>query len=93
MKKIFIPLICLSFVIACGKTKSPKEIAQDICDCSKKANALPVSDPNRSNAQQECQKKNVEAWNKVKGDIEKAAAFNEVLSACATEQIRKSFGQ
>jgi hypothetical protein len=93
MKIILVTTIFLSLLTACGKSRSPKEIAQDICDCSKNANAMDPSDPKRRAAQDDCLKKQGEAWSKIKGDIEKAAAFNEVLSACADEQIKKSFGQ
>jgi hypothetical protein len=93
MKKIIMVLICFSFFIACGKSKSPKQIAEEICDCSKKANAMDAADPKRKAAQDDCLKKQGEAWNKVKDDPEKAEEFNKVLSDCASEQIRKSFGQ
>jgi len=93
MRKALFVFISFCFLIACGKGKSAKQIAQEICDCSKKANAMDPADPRRYEAQDDCQKKNVEGWNKVKEDIEKAAAFNEVMSGCATEQIRKSFGK
>ncbi len=93
MKKV-IPFIAFLFLLeACGKTKSGQEIAQEICDCSKKANDLPTSDPSRSAAQADCMKKQGEAWQKVKDDRKQADEFNAVLSKCASEQIKKSFGQ
>ncbi|MBL7748303.1 MAG: hypothetical protein JNM19_12780, partial [Chitinophagaceae bacterium] len=58
-----------------------------------KANAMDPSDPKRKEAQDECFKKQGEAWNKVKDDQKKADEFNKVLSVCASEQIKKSFGQ
>ena len=51
------------------------------------------ADPKRAEAQKDCGIKQVEAWNKVKDDQKKADEFNAVLSKCASEQIKKSFGQ
>lgn len=93
MKKIFIVLISVGFLVSCGKSKTGKQIADEVCDCSKKANALPVSDSNRTKAQDDCNLQNQKAWAKVKDDVDKAKEFNETISACATEQIKKSFGQ
>lgn len=94
MKRLFIAILALSLLTACGKNKSPKQIAGEICDCSKKANAMDPSDPKRKQAQDDCQKMNVKAWEKIrKQDIEKVEEFNKVLGDCASEQIRKSFGQ
>lgn len=93
MKKLFLIALSASLLSACGKGKSPTQIAEEICECSKKANALPADDPNRSQAQADCLKEQQEGWNKVKDDPEKASDFNAVLSKCASEQIKKSFGQ
>ncbi|MDZ4807378.1 MAG: hypothetical protein SGI96_03830 [Bacteroidota bacterium] len=93
MKKVFLVLLSASFMIACGKGKTAKQIAEEVCECSKKANDLPTSDPTRSQAQKDCAAKQVEAWNKVKDNQEKADEFNKILSVCASEQIKKSFGQ
>ncbi len=93
MKKIIIAFICFSFLASCGKSKSAKQLAEEVCDCSKKANALPVSDPQRTMAQADCLNKQGQAWNKVKEDNEKTKEFNKILSDCASEQIKKSFGQ
>lgn len=92
MKKLLIVLLAASFT-ACGKSKSGAEIGKEVCDCSKKANAMDPADPKRSAAQVECGKKQVAAWNKIKDDEKKAEEFNKVLGECATEQIRKSFGE
>ncbi|MBK6993304.1 MAG: hypothetical protein IPH34_16425 [Chitinophagaceae bacterium] len=46
--------------------KTAKQIAEEVCDCSKKANDLPTTDPTRAQAQKDCGVKQVEAWDKVK---------------------------
>lgn len=94
MKKAMFLLIALPlFLIGCSKGKSAKQIAEEVCECSKNANALPASDPNRSKAQDDCATKQRTAWNKVKDDMERADEFNKVIGVCAEEQIKKSFGQ
>lgn len=93
MKKVLIILLTVSLLSSCGKAKSGAEIGKEICDCSKKANAMDAADPKRSEAQTDCGKKQVAAWNKVKEDPKKADEFNKVLSDCASEQIRDSFGK
>lgn len=91
MKKVFIFILTISLLTACGK--SGTAIGQEVCDCSKKANAMDPSDPKRAEAQKDCASKQVEAWNKVKDNEKKADEFNKVLSVCASEQIKKAFGQ
>lgn len=93
MKKILLPLLSLALLTACSKAKSGKALGEEVCDCSKKANAMDPADPKRADAQKECGAKQMEAWNKVKDDQKKSDEFNAVLSQCATEQIKKSFGQ
>ncbi len=93
MKKVFLVILSASFIVACGKGKTAKQMAEEVCDCSKKANDLPTSDPTRSQAQKDCGVKQTEYWGKVKDDNEKADVFNKILSVCASEQIKKSFGQ
>lgn len=93
MKKIFMAALLGIFFYACGKGKTAIQIAEEICECSKKANAIPTSDPNRAQAQADCLKQQQEGWDKVKDDPEKADQFNTVLGKCASEQIKKSFGQ
>lgn len=93
MKKVLLVVLTVSLLSACGSSKSGKQIGEEVCDCSKKANAIDASDPKRTEAQNDCAKKQGEAWNKVKDDEKKADEFNKVLSVCATEQIKKSFGQ
>lgn len=93
MKKVFLSILTISLLTACGKSKTGTEIGQEVCDCSKKANAMDPADPKRAEAQKDCNLKQVEAWNKVKDDEKKADEFNKTLSVCASEQIKKSFGQ
>ncbi len=93
MKKVFLFILTISLLAACGKSKSGTAIGQEVCDCSKKANAMDPADPKRADAQKDCALKQVEAWNKVKDNEKKADEFNKVLGVCATEQIKKSFGQ
>ncbi|HEV7781730.1 MAG TPA: hypothetical protein VGO58_10725 [Chitinophagaceae bacterium] len=93
MKKVLLILLSAPLFIACGKSKTATQIAEEICDCSKKANAMDASDPKRSPAQADCLAKQGKAWLDVKDDMKKADEFNAVLSKCASEQIKKSFGQ
>lgn len=93
MKKLLLPLLSLALLTACSKGKSAKALAEEVCECSKKANGMDAADPKRAEAQKECGVKQVEAWNKVKDDQKKSDEFNAVLSKCAEEQIKKSFGQ
>jgi len=93
MKKVFLFVFTISLLAACGKGKTATQIATEVCDCSKKANAMDAADPKRAEAQNDCLKKQGEAWNKVKDDPDKASAFNKVLGDCATEQINKAFGK
>jgi hypothetical protein len=92
MRKTMLILFTGFLFMACGgKSKSGTQIGEEVCECSKKANALPTSDPNRSTAQADCLKKQGEAWLKIKDNKEKADEFNAALSKCASEQIKKSF--
>jgi hypothetical protein len=93
MKSFIILLLSACLFTACGKSKSGTAIGEEVCECSKKANAMDAADPKRAEAQTDCNKKQLEAWNSVKDDSKKADEFNAVLSKCAEEQIKKSFGQ
>ncbi|MBK8310766.1 MAG: hypothetical protein IPL04_07555 [Chitinophagaceae bacterium] len=70
MKKVFLIILLSSFMIACSKAKTAKQIAEEVCDCSKKANDLPTTDPTRQDPK-DCGVKQVEAWDKVKDDQKK----------------------
>lgn len=93
MKNVLLVLAATALSLACGKGKSGTDIAREVCDCAKRANGLPVSDPGRSKAQDNCLQKQRDAWDKVKGDKVKADEFNAVLSKCASEQVKQSVGQ
>lgn len=93
MKRVTIILLSSLLLASCGKGKSGTAIGEEVCECSKKANAMDAADPKRAEAQADCNQKQVEAWNSVKDDSKKADEFNAVLSKCAEEQIKKSFGQ
>ena len=94
MKNAILLFLAAGCLNACGsKGKSGADIANEVCDCSKKANALDPADPQRTLAQNDCLKKQREAWEKLKDDPKKSAAFNEGLQKCAEEQLNKSLGK
>jgi len=92
MKKITILLLSAVLLASCGG-KDGKSLAKEVCDCSKKANAMDAADPKRSAAQNDCLKKQGEAWDKVKDDPKKADEFNKELSECSKEMIKDAFGK
>ena len=93
MKKIFLFALTLSLFTACGKGKNARQIAEEVCDCSEKANAMDASDPKRPVAQADCAKLQVESWDKVKNNQKDADEFNKVLSERLEALIKKSKGQ
>jgi hypothetical protein len=93
MKKAFLIIFSISFFAACGKNKTGVQIAREVCDCYKNANGMKPDDPKRTETQNDCLKKQGEAWNKVKDDQQKAKDFNKTIGECSTEVIQKSFGQ
>ena len=90
MKRISILLFVVVLFTSCGG-KSGTEIAQEVCDCTSKANDMDPADPKRAEAQNTCATKQMEAWNKVKDDINKSDEFNKKLSECGSEQLKKAF--
>ncbi len=92
MKKISILLLAVVLFTSCGG-KSGSEIAQEVCDCSSKANDMPATDPKREAAIKDCSVKQAEAWNKVKDDAKKSDEFNKKLGECSSEMIKKAFGK
>lgn len=94
MQKLFLIAFATLLIAGCSsKAESGKDIAKKLCDCSKKANELPTSDPNRGLAQNDCLKKQRDAWEKIKDDVERSKDFNEQLMKCAEEQLEKSFNK
>lgn len=90
MKKISILLMAVVLLSSCGG-KSGKEMAQEVCDCSSKANDMDPADPKRAEAQHDCSTKQMDAWTKIKDDQKKADEFNKALSDCSAEMIKKAF--
>lgn len=92
MKKLLVAFSVAFLFTACGGSNA-KKLAEEVCNCSEKANALPTTDPNRTLEQNACAKKQMEAWNKVKDNAKDAEEFNKIIGKCAEEQIKKAFGK
>ena len=93
MKRILTAAILCFLIAACGSGKTGTDVAQEICDCYKKANGMKADDPGRIAAQNDCVEKQGDAWTKIRDDQEKSRAFNKKIAECATEQIHSSMGQ
>ena len=93
MKRISMALIAITLFTACGGGLDGKKLADENCDCQMKANAMDSADPKRTESQNDCMKKNMEAWNKVKDNEKESTAFNKAVSECADKIIKKSFGK
>lgn len=93
MKRITTIMLMLVIFTSCGGGLDGKKLADENCDCQMKANAMDPADPKRTAAQDDCMKKNMEAWNKVKDNAKESEAFNKAVSECATKVINKSFGK
>jgi hypothetical protein len=92
MKKIIAALLPVVLLASCGSTDS-KSLAKDVCDCYKKANAMDAADPKRSAAQNDCIKKQGEAWDKLKDNQQKADEFNKIIGDCAKDLMNQSTGK
>ncbi len=92
MKRIAIALLTLIVFASCGGTDS-KKLANEVCDCYKKANGMDAADPKRADAQNECVKMQGDNWNKVKDDQKKSEEYNKIIGDCSSEMIKKSLGQ
>jgi hypothetical protein len=90
MKKLLIVLLSASLFTACGGGKDASKLANEVCDCYKKANGLPATDPNRAAAQGDCVKKQGENWGKVKDDQDKSKEYNKIIGDCGSELIKSS---
>ena len=93
MKKLMIVLLAASFFTACGGGKSASKLANEVCDCFRKANGMDAADPKRAEAQTDCAKKQVESWNAVKDDEKKSDEFNKIIGDCSKDMIRNSIPQ
>lgn len=93
MKKTLIVFCMAAAFISCGKAKSGASLAKDVCDCYSRANSMDAADPGRAASQDECLKKQGEAWNKIKDDPKKMDEFNKAVGECSKAMIRKSLGQ
>ena len=92
MKKLTTLLFSAILLASCGGTDS-KSLAKEICDCYKKANGMDANDPKRSEAQNECIKKQGESWAKVKDNQAKADEFNKMIGDCSKDMINQSLGK
>ena len=93
MKRILIILLTITVFTSCGGGLDGKKLADENCDCQMKANAMDAKDPKREEAQNDCMKKNMEAWGKVKDNAKESEAFNKAVGECATKVINKAFGK
>ncbi len=93
MKRFSIVLLVATLLTACGGGLDGKKLADENCDCQMKANAMDAQEPKRAEAQNDCIKKNADAWDKVKDNVKEADAFNKAVSDCATKVIKKAFGK
>ena len=93
MKKLMI-IAAAAFFIACGgSSKSGTGLAEEVCDCYKKANGLPASDPDRAKEQDKCLKLQGTNWRKIQNDKAKADEFNKKLGECTGDLLKQSMGQ
>lgn len=84
-------MLIATLLVSCGGGgKDASKLANEVCDCYKKANSLPVSDPNRPTAQADCVKKQGANWDKIKDDQKKSDEFNKIIGDCGKEQIQNS---
>lgn len=94
MKKLIIVIAAASFFISCGSgSKSGTGLAEEVCECYKKANGLPASDPARATEQDKCLKLQGTNWRKIQNDKAKSDEFNKKLGECTAELLKQSVGQ
>lgn len=84
MKTLIGILPALIFVLACKGNSEPngRELANEVCECYRKANALPNEDPRRTLEQDACIIRQGQAWDRVKNYEEQANRFNDQLANC-----------
>ncbi len=92
MKTAILLLTTLSLLsVSCGGGgASPSKLANEVCDCYKKANGMDAADPKRADAQNACITKQGENWNKIKDDPDKAKEYNKIIGDCGSELIKNS---
>ena len=90
MKHLIIALFISPLIISCGSSASGSDLSKEVCDCYRKANGLPATDPNRSKEQDACIQKQAEAWKKVKDDKEESDKFNQAIADCSRGIINES---
>lgn len=83
-------LIFTAFFILSAGCKSKTErrnLAGDICDCFKKANAVTADDEKRTRAQDACATMEKEARKNLKSDVQKYAELDSILNGCANQML------
>ena len=93
MKQILLIVLTALTLSSCGGGNSASKLANEVCDCYSKANAMDAADPKRAEAQNVCVTKQGEAWEKLKNDEKKSEEFNTIIGNCSKELIKKSLGQ
>lgn len=89
MKKTLITLlIAAPFILAsCGGVDG-KAIAEEVCDCYKKANKASKTDIEAIKKEQDkCMELQKSKWDELKTDVEQAKAYNERISECSKQMI------
>ena len=89
MKKLFLIILSLSLFTACGKNKSPKQVAEEICDCFANARHISIPDPETGKAEDECSRMQVEARKRF-GHSEKRRQYEQFLYGCISQLMKKS---
>ncbi len=90
MKYILLLFLVGPVLFSCGKKASGTDLSKEVCDCYKRANGLPATDPNRTREQDACIQKQAEAWKKVKDDKEESDKFNQAIADCSRGMIEGS---
>jgi hypothetical protein len=91
MYKLFVVFFLFSVCTACKNDgPSGRELATEVCECYKKANALATADPQRTREQDACIIRQGEAWEKVKNNKKEADSFNDELADCKRATVSGS---
>lgn len=83
-----ISVFILSIIAGCiisscsGKKADGKALAEEVCECRKKAEGLEFSDPEAKKIRMECSKLQGENWGRIIKDKEQEDAFNRRLNEC-----------